>query len=119
MSGIKSLRKKKGRNSMDNNTKVYSGNNPVLWIRNKSRKMVLGIIPFLLLISILGSKGVTEEEKTVRIAVARFSHETCTFCPRPTTTEDWEFYGLLRRISSIRIVGISAALKRCVRSMEE
>jgi microcystin degradation protein MlrC len=32
-----------------------------------------------------------EEGKTIRIAVARFSHETCTFCPRPTTVEDWEF----------------------------
>ncbi|MFC1733669.1 M81 family metallopeptidase [candidate division KSB1 bacterium] len=29
----------------------------------------------------------------IRIAVARFSHETCTFCPDPTTIEDWEFYG--------------------------
>ncbi|UCE06117.1 MAG: M81 family metallopeptidase [bacterium] len=31
--------------------------------------------------------------KKIRIAVARFSHETCTFCPKPTTVEDWEFYG--------------------------
>jgi microcystin degradation protein MlrC len=29
----------------------------------------------------------------VRIAVARFSHETCTFCPEPTTIEDWEYFG--------------------------
>lgn len=28
-----------------------------------------------------------------RIAVAQFSHETCTFCPDPTTIEDWEYYG--------------------------
>ena len=26
----------------------------------------------------------------MRIAVASFSHETCTFCPRPTTVEDFE-----------------------------
>jgi microcystin degradation protein MlrC len=32
-------------------------------------------------------------EKPIRIGVARFSHETCTFCPDPTTIEDWEFYG--------------------------
>jgi microcystin degradation protein MlrC len=25
--------------------------------------------------------------------VANFSHETCTFCPRPTGIEEWEFYG--------------------------
>ncbi len=29
----------------------------------------------------------------VRIGVARFSHETCTFCPNPTGIEEWEFYG--------------------------
>ncbi len=28
-----------------------------------------------------------------RVAVATFSHETCTFCPDPTTVADWEFYG--------------------------
>jgi len=82
---------------MSNNTKFYSGNNPVIQIQNrvqtKLRKIVLGIIPFLLFCSILGSKAATEEGKAIRIAVARFSHETCTFCPKPTTTEDWEFYG--------------------------
>jgi microcystin degradation protein MlrC len=28
-----------------------------------------------------------------RIAVATFSHETCTFCPDPTGVAEWEFYG--------------------------
>ncbi|MBS7637563.1 M81 family metallopeptidase [Candidatus Bathyarchaeota archaeon] len=32
----------------------------------------------------------------MRIAVASFSHETCTFCPRPTTIEDFERGGVLR-----------------------
>jgi microcystin degradation protein MlrC len=27
---------------------------------------------------------------TMRIAVASFSHETCTFCPKPTTVDDFE-----------------------------
>lgn len=31
--------------------------------------------------------------KTLRIAVATFSHETCTFCPDPTGVAEWEFYG--------------------------
>lgn len=31
--------------------------------------------------------------RTLRIAVATFSHETCTFCPDPTTVADWEFTG--------------------------
>ncbi len=34
-----------------------------------------------------------DSEKGIRIAVATFSHETCTFCPHPTTKEDWEFWG--------------------------
>jgi len=32
----------------------------------------------------------------LRIAVASFSHETCTFCPEPTTVEDFEAGGVLR-----------------------
>ena len=31
----------------------------------------------------------------MRIAIARFSHETCTFCPRPTSSEDFEKGGVL------------------------
>jgi microcystin degradation protein MlrC len=31
--------------------------------------------------------------KPVRLAVATFSHETCTFCPDPTGIKEWEFYG--------------------------
>jgi len=31
----------------------------------------------------------------LKIAVASFSHETCTFCPRPTTVEDFEAGGVL------------------------
>ncbi len=31
--------------------------------------------------------------KPIRLAVATFSHETCTFCPDPTGIEEWEFYG--------------------------
>jgi len=33
------------------------------------------------------------QAKTIRIAVATFSHETCTFCPDPTGVAEWEFYG--------------------------
>jgi len=31
--------------------------------------------------------------RTIRIGVATFSHETCTFCPDPTGIAEWEFYG--------------------------
>lgn len=31
--------------------------------------------------------------KPIKIGVATFSHETCTFCPEPTGIAEWEFYG--------------------------
>jgi microcystin degradation protein MlrC len=31
--------------------------------------------------------------RAIRIGVATFSHETCTFCPEPTGVAEWEFYG--------------------------
>jgi microcystin degradation protein MlrC len=34
-----------------------------------------------------------QQVKKMRIGVATFSHETCTFCPRPTGIAEWEFYG--------------------------
>jgi microcystin degradation protein MlrC len=34
-----------------------------------------------------------QEVQPIRIGVAQFSHETCTFCPRPTGIEEWEYYG--------------------------
>jgi microcystin degradation protein MlrC len=78
---------------MSNNPRISSGKNSVLRIANKFKKMFIWMVPFFLLFFIMGKKGVTEEGKSIRIAVARLSHETCTFCPKPTTIEDWEFYG--------------------------
>ena len=37
--------------------------------------------------------GGAEHAKPLKIGVATFSHETCTFCPRPTGIAEWEFYG--------------------------
>ncbi|MDP2915111.1 MAG: M81 family metallopeptidase [Candidatus Aminicenantes bacterium] len=34
-----------------------------------------------------------EAKASIRIAVATFSHETCTFCPTPTGIAEWEYYG--------------------------
>jgi microcystin degradation protein MlrC len=31
--------------------------------------------------------------KKIRVGVATFAHETCTFCPEPTGVAEWEFYG--------------------------
>ncbi len=65
-------------------------------IFSKGFRLKLGTLSMLLIfvlvfVSGFGSDG--EEEKLVRIAVAAFSHETCTFCPGQTTVEDWEYYG--------------------------
>jgi microcystin degradation protein MlrC len=37
-----------------------------------------------------------EKGEGMRIAVASFSHETCTFNPTPTTVEDFEWGGVPR-----------------------
>lgn len=47
----------------------------------------------LLFVLAFACQEISEKEEPLRIAVARFSHETCTFCPKPTTIEDWEFNG--------------------------
>jgi microcystin degradation protein MlrC len=47
---------------------------------------------------LLSACGVHSQEpaggpRKIRIAMATFSHETCTFCPEPTGVAEWEFYG--------------------------
>ncbi len=64
------------------------------------RKFIKGTFPkyffisvgFILLV-LMGLSCQTAKQKKIRIAVATFSHETCTFCPSSTTVEDWEKYG--------------------------
>ncbi|MEE9465492.1 MAG: M81 family metallopeptidase [Candidatus Neomarinimicrobiota bacterium] len=51
---------------------------------------------FVLVISIALSgcrQEARQEHGAIRIGVAKFSHETCTFCPRPTGIEEFEYYG--------------------------
>ncbi|MGD8536353.1 MAG: M81 family metallopeptidase [Candidatus Aminicenantes bacterium] len=62
-------------------------------MRNKSYVNVLWAIFLLFFVCMFGCLSSPEKEKSLRIAVARFSHETCTFCPDPTTIEDWEYFG--------------------------
>lgn len=57
------------------------------------KNILFWTIPILLFVLAFGCQEVLERGKRVRIAVARFSHETCTFCPDSTTIEDWEYYG--------------------------
>jgi microcystin degradation protein MlrC len=49
--------------------------------------VVLGLLGFA------GRGGDESIQDTMRIGIATFSHETCTFCPNPTGIEEWEFYG--------------------------
>jgi len=78
---------------MSKNAKVYSGENPIFGRKNKFKRKVFCIIPILIFVFAFGCQGISEKGKAIRIAVARFSHETCTFCPKLTTIEDWEYYG--------------------------
>jgi hypothetical protein len=52
-----------------------------------------GAIWSILAVLVLAGVGACEEKTTMRIAVATFFHETCTFAPEPTTIEDWEYLG--------------------------
>lgn len=62
-------------------------------MRNKFKEIVVWSITLLFVFFTFGFQGIPKKEKSIRIAVATFSHETCTFCPKPTTIEDWEYYG--------------------------
>ncbi len=53
------------------------------------KRAVWGILAVL----VLAGVGACGEKKTMRIAVATFFHETCTFAPQPTTIADWEYLG--------------------------
>ncbi len=50
-------------------------------------------VMFVLALPCVAWTGGAQEVKPVKIGVATFSHETCTFCPRPTGVAEWEFYG--------------------------
>ena len=51
------------------------------------------LAPLVLALACTISPGGAQERQPIRIGVAVFSHETCTFCPRPTGIAEWEFYG--------------------------
>jgi microcystin degradation protein MlrC len=60
-------------------------------------KLRVAAVMFLLALPFGAWAGEVEKVKPVKIGVATFSHETCTFCPRPTGVAEWEFYGPPRR----------------------
>ncbi len=67
--------------------------NLVFWIKSKNGLKAFWILFLIFLVFASGFTDEIEKGKKMRIAVVRFSHETCTFCPKPTTIQEWEFYG--------------------------
>ncbi len=61
-------------------------------MKNNFKIKAFGTIVIFLLLCAFGCDGVFEK-KNIRIAVAQFLHETCTFSPDQTTIEDWEYFG--------------------------
>lgn len=59
-----------------------------LWLNDPTRYAFLNFAAVFLVMGLAAP-----QRAPLRIAVATFSHETCTFCPEPTTLADWEFYG--------------------------
>ena len=55
------------------------------------KKTSIAIISFLFILSCGSNRQAGQE--SFRIGIATFSHETCTFCPRPTGIEEFEYYG--------------------------
>ena len=80
---------------MSIHSKTFKEKKHFFLLRKDLRNKIFVIAPLLLLIIgvVSGCKQPANNQKDIRIAVARFSHETCTFCPKPTTIEDWEYYG--------------------------
>jgi len=60
--------------------------------RNHGFSAVYRLLLFSLACGLVAGQEAPQVKKW-KIAVATFSHETCTFCPDPTTIEDWEYYG--------------------------
>ena len=56
----------------------------------------------------------------MKIAVASFSHETCTLCPRPTTVEDFERGGVYLGEEVLdRVRGIPTYMNGFIKAAEE
>ncbi len=59
----------------------------------KALSVVVVLISLCGFIAACAQPAPPPQPKKIRIGVATFSHETCTFCPDPTGIPEWEFYG--------------------------
>ena len=64
-------------------------------MRMRSRLSAIVLLACSVLLSgcAASGQGAPTAPRKIRLAVATFSHETCTFCPDPTGVAEWEFYG--------------------------
>lgn len=63
-------------------------------------------MPLILLAVVLIFAGCSSEDETYRVAVAHFSHETCTFCPGENPDiEDWTYHGEPRQGDDVLEMG--------------
>lgn len=81
-------------------------------------KSFLCMVAIGLLSLMLGACGQgmdTTSPTPIRIGVATFSHETCTFCPNPTGIAEWEYSGPPIRGEDVLNVGsyIEGFVARC------
>ena len=66
-------------------------------------KRITLAVSFVLALPCVAWSGEAQQVTPVKIGVASFSHETCTFCPRPTGIAEWEFYGPPVRGEAVRL----------------
>jgi len=59
----------------------------------KATFIFLIFLPFLMASCAESNRNGNGQDSTYKIAVASFMHETCTFCPRPTGIDEFEYYG--------------------------
>ncbi len=59
----------------------------------KALSLVVVLISLCSFLAACAQPAPPPQPKKIRIGVATFSHETCTFCPDPTGIAEWEFYG--------------------------
>jgi len=82
---------------------------------NRSHKYVPLLILTICLSLSCSQMDSPEGTATIRIGVATFSHETCTFCPNETGIPEWEFYGPPQRGEAVLSSGsyIEGFVDRC------
>ena len=64
-------------------------------MKNFIRSIAVFLVFYIVVLSACNQSRIRKpsDEKIFRIGVAKFIHETCTFCPNPTGVEEFEFYG--------------------------